>query len=124
MRARLAVGCGDLAAGVAAAVEALGRAELAGDSGLVAEAACAAAFAHLAVGDLPSLETDAAKCRLAAHAARDPLRGFRVQLMLAERFAESAGGRRPSTPFDASLARRLPACRRSCVAVVRCSSTS
>jgi DNA-binding NtrC family response regulator len=84
MHARLAVGCGDLAAGVAAAVEALGRAELTGDSRLVAEAACAAAFAHLAVGDLPSLETDAAKCRLAAHAARDPLRGFRVQLMLAE----------------------------------------
>ena len=55
MHARVAVGCGDLAGGVAAAVEALRRAELAGDSGLVAEAACAAAFAHLAVGDLPSL---------------------------------------------------------------------
>jgi tetratricopeptide (TPR) repeat protein len=84
LHARLAVGGGDLAGGVAAAVEALGRAELAGDPGLVAEAACAAAFAHLAVGDLPSLEHDAAKCRSAARAARDPLRAFRVQMMLAE----------------------------------------
>jgi DNA-binding NtrC family response regulator len=84
MHARVAVGCGDLAGGVAAAVEASRRAALAGDSGLVAEAACAAAFAHLAVGDLPSLESDAAECRLAAHAARDPLRTLRVQLMLAE----------------------------------------
>ncbi len=84
MHARLAVGCGDLAGGVAAAVEASRRAAHAGDSGIVAEAACAAAFAHLAVGDLPSLESDAAECRAAAHAARDPLRALRVQLMLAE----------------------------------------
>jgi len=84
MHARVAVGCSDLADGVAAAVESSRRAALTGDSGLVAEAACAAAFAHLAVGDLPSLESDAARCRPAAHAARDPLRAFRVQLMLAE----------------------------------------
>jgi DNA-binding NtrC family response regulator len=92
MHARVAVGCGDLAGGVEAAVEALRRAELAGDSGLVAEAACAAAFAHLAVGDLPALQDDAAKCRLAAHPARDPLRVFRVQLMLAEQLRRA--GRR------------------------------
>jgi two-component system, NtrC family, response regulator AtoC len=84
MHARVAIGCGDLAGGVAAAVDALRRAELAGDPELVAGAACASAFAHLAVGDLPSLENDAAKCRLAANAARDPLRSFRVQLLLAE----------------------------------------
>jgi len=84
MRARVAVGCGDLADAVAAAVEALRRAELTRDSGLIAEAACSAALAHLAVGDLPSLETDAATCRSASHLSRDPLRTFRVQLMLAE----------------------------------------
>jgi DNA-binding NtrC family response regulator len=84
MRARVAVGCGDLAGAVASAVEAVGRGELTGDTGLIGEAACAAAFAHLAVGDLPSLENDAARCRSAAQASRDPLRAFRVQLMLAE----------------------------------------
>jgi DNA-binding NtrC family response regulator len=84
--ARVAVGCGDLPGAVASAVESLRRAELAGDAGLIAEAACAAAFAHLAVGDLPSLEKDAATCQSAARRARDPLRAFRVQLLLAEQF--------------------------------------
>src|SRR5262249_31949553 len=84
MRARVAVGCADLAGAVAAAVESLRRAEEAGDPGLVAEAACAAAFAHLAVGDLPALEHDAATCRAAAKASRDPLRAWRVQLLWAE----------------------------------------
>jgi DNA-binding NtrC family response regulator len=84
MHARVAVGCGDLAGAVASAVESVRRAQLTGDSGLTAEAACAAAFAHLAVGDLPSLEADAARCRAAAQESRDPLRAFRVQLMLAE----------------------------------------
>jgi DNA-binding NtrC family response regulator/tetratricopeptide (TPR) repeat protein len=86
MRARVAVGCGDLADAVAAAVEALRRAELTRDAGLIAGAACSAALAHLAVGDLPSLEADAATCRSASHLSRDPLCTFRVQLMLAEQF--------------------------------------
>jgi DNA-binding NtrC family response regulator len=84
MRARVAVGCGDLGGAVAAAVESMRRAEQTGDSGLVAEAAYVAAFAHLAVGDLPSLQNDATICRSAAQAARDPLRACRVQLLLAE----------------------------------------
>jgi DNA-binding NtrC family response regulator len=84
LRARLAVGCGDLPGAVSAAVESLRRAEQTGDAGLVAGAACAAAFAHLAVGDLPSLEKDAAACQSAARHTRDPLRAFRVQLLLAE----------------------------------------
>jgi DNA-binding NtrC family response regulator len=84
LRARVAVGCGDLAGAVSAAVESLRRAELTGDSGLVAESACAAVFAHLAVGDLPSLEKDVRACQAAARESRDPLRAFRVQLLLAE----------------------------------------
>jgi DNA-binding NtrC family response regulator len=86
MRARVSVGCGDLSGAVAAAVESFRRAQLAGGSDLLAEAACAAAFAHLAVGDLPALESDAATCLSNAHVSRDPLRAFRVQLMLAEQF--------------------------------------
>jgi len=84
MRARVAVGCGDHADAIAVADEALRRAELTRDAGLIAAAASSAALAHLAVGDLRSLEADAATCRSASHLSRDPLRSFRVQLMLAE----------------------------------------
>ncbi len=84
MQARVAVGSGDLANAVAAAIEAQRRAATLGDSGLAAEAASAAAFTHLAVGDLPALQRDAAICVAIARAAHDPLRAFRIQIMLAE----------------------------------------
>jgi DNA-binding NtrC family response regulator len=107
LRARLAVGYGDLPGAVSAAVESLRRAELTADAGLVAEAACAAAFAHLAVGDLPSLEQDVAACQSAARHARDPLRAFRVQLLLAEQLRRL--GRRTDALGAIQRISRVPA---------------
>jgi hypothetical protein len=84
LRARVAVGIGDLSKGIEMGVEAARRAAAAADPWLIASAACAAAFAHLAVGDLPAIERDAATGVPAARASRDPLRAFRLQLTLAE----------------------------------------
>jgi DNA-binding NtrC family response regulator len=107
LRARIAVGCGDLAEAVSAAVESMRCAELTGEARLVAESACAAAFAHLAVGDLPSLEKDAAACQAAARQSRDPLRVFRVQLLLAEQLRRL--GRRTESLAAIHRASRVPA---------------
>ena len=70
-QSRLAVGERDLGPAVAKATQALEAAERLGAPSLVASAACGAAFAHLAVGDCPSVERDAALSIRAARAARD-----------------------------------------------------
>jgi DNA-binding NtrC family response regulator/tetratricopeptide (TPR) repeat protein len=57
--------------------------------------ACAAAFVHLAVGDLDAVERDVADAIAASRAAFDPLCAVRARLMLAE--AERRRGRRSST---------------------------
>ena len=54
------------------------------DSSVSAEAACAGAFAHLAVGDHAALERDVALAVNAARAAHDPLRALRARLLGAE----------------------------------------
>ena len=54
------------------------------DSPIPAEAACAAAFAHLAVGDHGGVERDVASAVSAARAAHDPLRALRARLLGAE----------------------------------------
>ena len=92
VRSRIAVGRLDFNRSMAAAAEAVRGANALTDPSLMAEAACAAAFTHLAVGDLESLERDAAACVSAARSARDPLRVFRVRLLLAEQFRRA--GRR------------------------------
>ncbi len=86
LRARIAVGRLDFTEAMSAAADAVRRAEALGTPSLIAEATCAAAFAHLAVGDLAALQADVEACIAAARVARDPLRTFRAHLMLAEQF--------------------------------------
>ncbi len=107
MRARLAVAADDIATAVALSTDAVERAQRTSTPSLVAEAACAAAFTHLAGGDLHALRQDVALCAAASKAARDPLRLLRAQLLLCEQL------RRNGAIDDAQRAflraRRMPA---------------
>jgi DNA-binding NtrC family response regulator len=60
--------------------------------GPIAEAACGAALAHLAVGDLAAVERDVGVCVRAAHALREPLLAARARIVLSEALRRS--GRR------------------------------
>ena len=102
MVSRVAVGMRDYGHAVSSAADAVGRARAIGDARLSAEAACAAAFAHLAVGDVDAVERDAAACVADARTARDPLRAIRARLILAEQARRS--NRRP---MAAAVLRRL-----------------
>jgi DNA-binding NtrC family response regulator/tetratricopeptide (TPR) repeat protein len=105
MRSRIAVGRRELARAVASAVEAVQRAESLAAPALLAEAACAAGFAHLAVSDTLSLQGDVTTCLAAARTARDPLRAFRARLMLAEQFRRV--GRRAEALDIVAVLKRL-----------------
>jgi len=93
---RAAVGRGDLGRAVARAAEALVSAERQNHAGLVGEAACGLAFAHLSVGDHSAVERDLSACIRAARAARDPLRALRARLLAAES-ARRQGRKQPAT---------------------------
>jgi DNA-binding NtrC family response regulator len=99
---RQAVGRRDLGRAVAAAAEAIARAAAAGAPDLQADAACAAAFAHLAVSDLEAVERDVAAGVTHARAARRPVCAIRARVLLVE--AERRRGR-PSVA--AALLHRL-----------------
>ena len=92
LRARIAVGRLDFSRAMSSAADAVRAAETAGSATLVADARCTAGFVHLAVDDIASLSGDADACIAAAAAARDPLRAFRVRLLLTEQFRRA--GRR------------------------------
>jgi len=64
--------------------------------------ACAAAFVHLAVGDLDAVDRDVAVAIASSRAAHDPLRAVRARLLLAE-----AERRRGRTSSAANHLRRL-----------------
>jgi DNA-binding NtrC family response regulator len=98
---RIAVGRGALAESIARATAALDRARRTGEPSLVADAACAAAFAHLSVGDRPGVQDDLKTCVQAARASHDPLRALRARLI----DAESARRTGQSAPGSALLAR-------------------
>src|SRR5207249_2715351 len=87
-----AVGRRNLDLAVSRATEALVRAEQAGEPRLAADAAYAAAFAHLAVGDLEAVERDVVRAVAAARAVHEPLLAARGRLILVEAFRRS--GRR------------------------------
>ena len=55
-----------------------------GDPAVLARAACAAAFAHLAIGDRVASDRDVDRAIRAARAARDPLSALRARLLAAE----------------------------------------
>jgi DNA-binding NtrC family response regulator len=82
--ARVAVGLGDLRGAVARTTKAVESAAARGDSALVAEAACTAAFAHLSIGDRPAVDRDVATAVRAARSVRSPLRALRARLLGAE----------------------------------------
>ncbi|MGB7220353.1 MAG: sigma 54-interacting transcriptional regulator [Vicinamibacterales bacterium] len=116
--ARVAVGVGDLARAVSAAREAADEAGRADDPGLVAMAACAAAFVHLAVNDFDAVEGDVGRCLAAARQARMPLRAIRARLIWAE--AERRRGRRATARALITRLQRLgPSCLPATVRV-RC----
>jgi DNA-binding NtrC family response regulator/tetratricopeptide (TPR) repeat protein len=106
IRARLAVAEDDVAGAVSLCAVAAERARSAGRGDLIAEAACASAFAHLAAGDLAALRGDVADCTAAARASRDPLRRLRAQLLLCEQLRRS--GARDEAMRAFVLARRVP----------------
>ncbi len=81
---RIAVGRRDLGAAVASATEALDIAERIGEPALLARAACAAAFARLAIGDRVGVDRDVNRGIRAARAARDPVSALRARLLAAE----------------------------------------
>jgi DNA-binding NtrC family response regulator len=83
-RSRAAVGNHDYLAAVERGTKALEMAEHLGDSALIAQAACVAAFVHLAVGDGAGVVRDVATALRAARAAHDPQRALRARLIAAE----------------------------------------
>ncbi len=97
MRSRIAVGRFELANAVEMGAAAVARAQSLASPALLAEAACAAGFAHLAVSDVAALHRDVTICLAAAKISHDPLRAFRARLMLAEQLRRV--GRRPES-FD------------------------
>ena len=106
MRARLAVAEGEVAGAIGLCAGASERAARTDLPAIVAEAAYGAAVAHLAAGDLAAVRQDVATCRIAARAARDPLRLFRAQLLLCEQLRRSGARDEALTAF--SRARRVP----------------
>ena len=103
-RSRSAVGTRNLALAVSLATSAVQQAIGLEAPAVLAGAACAAAFAHLAVGDFDAVERDVILAVAAARTARDPLRGLRARLLLAE-----AGRRNGRPSIAAALVSRLRA---------------
>jgi DNA-binding NtrC family response regulator len=92
LRSRVAVGTGNAAAARASVSRAERLAADANDPGLVAVAAYASAFAHLAVGDGAAVDRDVSLCLRAAHSARQTLLAVCARLLAAENLRR--GGRR------------------------------
>jgi DNA-binding NtrC family response regulator/tetratricopeptide (TPR) repeat protein len=84
LASRVAVGQRALDLAVTWATEALEHAQRTGEAQVLADAGYAAAFAHLAVGDVAAVERDAALCVSAARSAHDPLLAVRCRLLLVE----------------------------------------
>ena len=87
-----AVGTRNLDLAISRATEALRHAQQGADPRIVADAAYAAAFAHLSVGDIGAVERDVAMAVTAARAAHEPLLAARGRLLLVEALRRS--GRR------------------------------
>jgi len=82
LTARVAVGRAEFSNAMSLVGDAV---QLAGaDASMRAAARSAAAFVHLAVGDLDAVAREGAAAISAARAARDPLRSIRVRILLAE----------------------------------------
>jgi len=84
MRSRLAVGQGNVDRAITHSCGAVERAQRSGHSELLMLAACAAALAHLAVGDHNAVATDVSLAVKMARLSHNPLFGLRARLILAE----------------------------------------
>lgn len=122
MRVRLAVAGGDVQTAVSSAAAAVEQADALARFDLVATASAAAAFAHLAAGDLEGVRRDVIACRTASRAARDPLRRMRAELILVEHLRRAGlldEARRlfgPLRRVPASTLPRVVRCRRDLLA--------
>ena len=92
LRSRIAVGRGDIGAGMSHASSAWDRAERHGKPMAIARALYAVAFAHLAAGDLRGVERDVLLCIKAARTAHDPLRALKARLLAAEAARRTGAG--------------------------------
>ena len=95
-------GCGTSRARMSLAREAMEEASRHGDPALVARASCAAAFVHLAIGDVDAVAADVRACVTAARAARDPMRAIRARLLRPKAIVDAAAPRRRRRSSDAS----------------------
>jgi DNA-binding NtrC family response regulator/tetratricopeptide (TPR) repeat protein len=101
---RIAIGQRDFVGAVARATEALDLAERMAEPAVLARAACAAAFVHLAIGDRVASDRDVDRALRAARAARDPLSALRARLLAAES-ARRAGRVADGTALVARIAK-------------------
>jgi DNA-binding NtrC family response regulator/tetratricopeptide (TPR) repeat protein len=105
--ARVATGQRDYSRAMAAASAARQAATDTSDPMLVAAAAYAAAFVHMAVADWAAVERDIGAAIVAARTAHDPLRAIRARLLRAE--AERRQGRVAAARGDLEHLRRIVA---------------
>ena len=91
LRARVALGRGDIGAAMSHASAASDRADRQGSPAATARALYAAALAHLAAGDLPAVSRDVDRCVRASRAAHDPLRALKARLLAAEAQRRAGG---------------------------------
>jgi DNA-binding NtrC family response regulator len=91
LRARVALGRGDIGAAMSHASAAGDRADRQGSPAATARALYAAALAHLAAGDLQAVNRDVDRCVRASRAAHDPLRALKARLLAAEAQRRAGG---------------------------------
>ena len=91
IRSRVALGRGDIGAAMSHASAAGDRADRQGSPAATARALYAAALAHLAAGDLRSVNRDVDRCVRASRAAHDPLRALKARLLAAEAQRRAGG---------------------------------
>jgi DNA-binding NtrC family response regulator len=105
LASRLAVGQSDLRSAMSIIADAKHRCQSDADPGATAAIATAAAFVHLAVGDLEAVDRDVAEAVSAARSTHDPLRALKARLLLAE--AERRRGRTASAQAQLDRLKRM-----------------
>jgi DNA-binding NtrC family response regulator/tetratricopeptide (TPR) repeat protein len=113
LRAKVAVGQADFSEAMSLAGRGLQQAGA--DPSLQAAAWGAAAFVHLAVGDLDAVEREGATAVRAARQAHDPLRAVRARILVAE-----ATRRRGRTHTSLAQVRRLAGAKLPATIRLRC----
>jgi DNA-binding NtrC family response regulator/tetratricopeptide (TPR) repeat protein len=105
LASRLAVGQCDLRSAMSIIADAKHRYQADGDAGARAAIASTAAFVHLAVGDLDSVDRAVAEAVAAARSMHDPLLALKARLLLAE--AERRRGRTAGAQAQLDRLKRL-----------------